>query len=59
MHPLHEDPSEMPTEYTDPVCGMKVDPVRAAAKGTYAGQTIYFCSVGCKAAFDRTHTPSG
>jgi nitroreductase/YHS domain-containing protein len=37
----------------DPVCGMDVDETAAAATSVYRGQTIYFCAVGCKAAFDR------
>jgi len=37
----------------DPVCGMDVDPKTAAGKSEYKGQTYYFCSSGCKRAFDR------
>lgn len=37
----------------DPVCGMDVDPERAAGKSEYQGQTYYFCSPGCKSAFDK------
>ncbi len=37
----------------DVVCGMTVDPKTAAAKSEYSGQTYYFCSRGCKAAFDK------
>lgn len=37
----------------DVVCGMNVDPKTAAAKSEYKGQTYYFCSRGCKAAFDK------
>lgn len=37
----------------DPVCGMEVDEKTAAAKSEYQGQTYYFCSVGCKKAFDK------
>ncbi len=37
----------------DPVCGMQVDEKRAAGKSEYQGQTYYFCSTGCKAAFDK------
>jgi Cu+-exporting ATPase len=36
----------------DPVCGMEVDPAHAAGSSTHAGQTIYFCSLHCKAKFD-------
>lgn len=38
---------------TDPVCGMQVDERKAAGKSVYNGQTYYFCSSGCKAAFDK------
>jgi len=31
----------------DPVCGMTVDPARAAGHFDHAGTTYYFCSVGC------------
>ena len=37
----------------DVVCGMTVDPKTAAGKSEYNGQTYYFCSKGCKAAFDK------
>ncbi|MBI5888523.1 MAG: heavy metal translocating P-type ATPase [Deltaproteobacteria bacterium] len=36
----------------DPVCGMEVDPVKAAGKSAYKGETIYFCNLKCKARFD-------
>ncbi|HVZ73511.1 MAG TPA: heavy metal translocating P-type ATPase [Polyangia bacterium] len=35
----------------DPVCGMSVDPARAAATHEHAGTTYYFCSTGCAARF--------
>lgn len=37
----------------DPVCGMDVDPAEAAGTSEYQGQTYYFCSSGCKKAFDK------
>ena len=36
----------------DPVCGMDVDPKKAAAQSNHKGQRIYFCAVGCKQSFD-------
>ncbi|HWS71517.1 MAG TPA: heavy metal translocating P-type ATPase, partial [Thermoanaerobaculia bacterium] len=36
----------------DPVCGMTVDPAHAAGVSTVAGETFYFCSLGCKKKFD-------
>lgn len=59
------------TTVTDPVCGMQIDPEKAAGSTTYQGQTHSFCSRGCKTAFDaspgnyvagstaRTEAPSG
>jgi Cu+-exporting ATPase len=37
----------------DPVCGMTVDPKNAAGKTEYGGIVYYFCSSGCKRAFDK------
>ena len=38
-------------EEHDPVCGMKVDPSKAAASVEHEGAKIYFCSQGCAAKF--------
>jgi P-type Cu+ transporter len=35
----------------DPVCGMTVDPDRAAGRYEYAGRTYYFCCTGCLTKF--------
>jgi Cu+-exporting ATPase len=35
----------------DPVCGMTVEPSRAAARVEHAGTTYFFCSTGCAAKF--------
>jgi P-type Cu+ transporter len=35
----------------DPVCGMRVDPTRAAGQVEHHGTTYYFCSKGCVAKF--------
>lgn len=40
----------MPLE-RDPVCGMQVDPLRAAAKVEHEGRTVFFCSGGCAKKF--------
>ena len=37
----------------DIVCGMEIDEKTAAGKSEYKGQTYYFCSTGCKKAFDK------
>ena len=36
---------------TDPICGMNVEPERAAGSHVYNGQTYYFCSQHCLAKF--------
>ena len=36
----------------DPVCGMSVDPTRAAARREHAGETYFFCSTRCAEKFD-------
>ncbi|MEJ7577680.1 MAG: heavy metal translocating P-type ATPase [Pyrinomonadaceae bacterium] len=36
----------------DPVCGMEIDPAKAAGQSEYEGQTYYFCSTACKGKFD-------
>jgi Cu+-exporting ATPase len=40
------------SQMKDLVCGMQVDPAKAAGTSLYQGQTYYFCSKGCKAKFD-------
>jgi Cu+-exporting ATPase len=41
-----------PILHTDPVCGMKVNPAKAAATIEHGGQTFYFCGKGCAAKFE-------
>jgi len=36
----------------DVVCGMQVDPAKAAGSSEFNGKTYYFCSKGCKTKFD-------
>lgn len=36
----------------DVVCGMEVEPARAAGTSDYQGKIYYFCSKGCKTKFD-------
>ncbi|MDO8750615.1 MAG: YHS domain-containing protein [Dehalococcoidia bacterium] len=43
--------SSKKTTEKDPVCGMGVDPKKAAASQEHMGKTYYFCSPGCKASF--------
>lgn len=35
-----------------PVCGMKVDDLKAAEHSTFQGKTYYFCCADCKSKFD-------
>ncbi len=39
------------TKHVDPVCGMKVDPAKAAGKFEYKGETYYFCNPNCHRKF--------
>jgi P-type Cu+ transporter len=43
---------QKPTGVLDPVCGMTVDPRRAAGAVEHRAQTYYFCSKGCAAKFE-------
>ncbi|HET6931972.1 MAG TPA: heavy metal translocating P-type ATPase [Candidatus Acidoferrum sp.] len=36
----------------DPVCGMMVDPQKAAGKAEHGGRTYFFCSARCKERFE-------
>jgi YHS domain-containing protein len=36
----------------DVVCGMDVDPDKAAGSSQFNGKIYYFCSKGCKTKFD-------
>ncbi|HYN09737.1 MAG TPA: YHS domain-containing protein [Vicinamibacterales bacterium] len=36
----------------DVVCGMEVDPAKAAGKSEFKGKTYHFCSKACKTKFD-------
>lgn len=51
MHPDHSLSSKASSLVTDPVCGMKVDPKRAAGSAEHQGQTYFFCSSHCLARF--------
>jgi len=37
----------------DPVCHMNIDPATAAGTSEYREKVYYFCSLGCKASFDK------
>jgi len=36
----------------DPVCGMSIDPASATQRAEFGGATYYFCSAGCRSAFE-------
>ena len=40
-----------PPKAKDPVCGMSVDPTKAAGKIAHNGKTYYFCSKRCEERF--------
>ena len=50
---LHEAPSAAAAASVDPVCGMTVDPSRAAGHAEHAGRTYLFCSGHCLGEFQR------
>jgi len=46
----------------DPVCGMSVDPAKAAGSFAFEGRTYHFCSQHCLSAFKaepRRYLPGG
>jgi YHS domain-containing protein len=47
-----QDLEDVMEKERDVVCGMQVDPAKAAATSVVNGKTYYFCSTGCKAKFD-------
>jgi xanthine dehydrogenase accessory factor len=46
--------AESPTDSADPVCGMAVATVNALYKTVFEEKFVYFCSLRCKVAFERT-----
>ncbi|HUO86096.1 MAG TPA: heavy metal-binding domain-containing protein, partial [Thermoanaerobaculia bacterium] len=54
-HDQHDHPDHDPQaggQVTDPVCGMTFPPEKAAATVEHDGETVHFCSLGCKAKFE-------
>ncbi|MBX7184212.1 MAG: heavy metal translocating P-type ATPase [Vicinamibacteria bacterium] len=41
-----------PPKVTDPVCGMKIDPARAAGSVRHRGRLVHFCGKSCQAKFE-------
>ncbi len=44
---------EVGTLEKDVICGMQVDPKKAAGSSEHQGKTYYFCSLVCKRKFDQ------
>lgn len=42
----------------DPVCGMTIDSAKAATKGTYDGQVVYFCAESCRRTYEARRSKS-
>lgn len=49
----HPGAAATPSRALDPVCGMTVPADRTSRPVEYGGVSYYFCSVGCRAAFER------
>ena len=52
----HHGGNVMPDEQKeskDPVCGMAVEPAKAAGASVHAGRTHYFCSTSCRDKFEK------
>ncbi len=47
-----DKPEDAEDKVRDPVCGMTVDPAKAAGSSEYRGGTYFFCSAGCKRRFE-------
>jgi xanthine dehydrogenase accessory factor len=52
--PVMQITAESSSESVDPVCGMAVATVNAIYKTAFEEKTVYFCSLRCKVAFERT-----
>ena len=50
-HEHHEEHTGPTALEIDPVCGMKVDPARAAGRADHGGRTYYFCNPKCRERF--------
>lgn len=47
-------PENEQAPHIDPICGMTVEPSRAAGVSPRDGKDYYFCSLGCKQRFDQS-----
>ena len=48
----HSPAPAKPESVRDPVCGMGVDPDRTAHRVEHGGETVFFCSAGCRSKFE-------
>lgn len=53
MHEHHEMQPAGANEHIDPVCGMTVEASPNALTLDYKGTKYYFCSSGCRRAFEK------
>jgi xanthine dehydrogenase accessory factor len=53
-HPVIQKTAESSTDSIDPVCRMTVATMNALYKTVFEEETVYFCSLRCKVAFERT-----
>jgi Cu+-exporting ATPase len=51
--PMPGRPKAAAASAKDPVCGMTIDPAKAAGSFDYQGQTYYFCSKSCLGKFQQ------
>jgi YHS domain-containing protein len=49
-----QNTTESPTESIDPVCGMTVATANARDKAVFEEKTVYFCSLRCRVAFEKS-----
>lgn len=47
----HDERMDLPKTVVDPVCGMTIDPAKAAGTWEYEGQRYYFCNPKCQTRF--------
>jgi YHS domain-containing protein len=52
-HKQHFSSNQNSNTHTDPVCGMTVEPAKAAKRMDYHGDTYFFCSFSCHDKFHK------
>ena len=59
---IGKNPDDRSVTTNDPICGMAVDPVTAAAHRRHDAEDFWFCCLGCATTFDQQvthHHPTG